>query len=231
MSNFTFSIINSEPLKHFGICDASAAVPFGEDRFFVGNDEDNILRLYDSHQSGKAIESVDINEYFSPQDDEEIDIEGVTTLGNFSYWITSHGRSKNGKFKEKRHQFFAVQFFDNDSILKVIGRPYQKLVLSDLLENPLFKEINLKIAETIAPKKGGINIEGLTATSEGDLLIGFRSPLTENKALLVPLKNSLELVTLTGTKAQFGEPILLDLDGLGVRIAQSFKPTLLLLVK
>lgn len=70
MTNFNFSIIFAEPLKHFDICDASAAVPWGEDRFFVGNDEDNILRLYDSHQYGKAVESVDINEYFFPHDDE-----------------------------------------------------------------------------------------------------------------------------------------------------------------
>ncbi|MFM7381833.1 MAG: DUF3616 domain-containing protein, partial [Microcystaceae cyanobacterium] len=40
---------------------------------------------------------------------------------------------------------------------------------------------------------------------------------TENKALLVPLKNPLKLMTQTSTKAQFGEPILLDLGGLGVR--------------
>lgn len=183
MTNFNFSIINSEPLKHLGICDASAALPWGEDRFFVGNDEDNILRLYDSHQSGKAVESVDINEYFFPHDDEEIDIECVTNLGDFSYWITSRGRSKKGKFKEKRHQLFAVQFFDNDAILGVIGQPYQKLVLPDLLENSLLKPFDLKTAETIAPKEGGLNIEGLTATPEDDLLIGFRSPL---KPLTLP---------------------------------------------
>ncbi len=217
MVSFFFSVINADPLKHFGICDASAAVPWGEDHFFVGNDEDNVLRLYDSHQSGKAIESVDINEYFSPQDDEEIDVEGVTTLGNVSYWITSHGRSKKGKFKQKRHQFFAVQFFDNDSILGIMGQSYQKLVLSDMLDNPLFQEYDLKTAETIAPKEGGLNIEGLTATPEGDLLIGFRSPLFENKAVLIPLKNPLELVTQTETKAQLGEPIFVDLAGLGVR--------------
>jgi hypothetical protein len=71
--------------------------------------------------------------------------------------------------------------------------------------------------ERLAPKLGGINIEGLTATPEGDLLIGFRSPLFENKAVLIPLKNPLELVTQTETEAQFGEPIFVDLAGLGVR--------------
>jgi hypothetical protein len=57
------------------------------------------------------------------------------------------------------------------------------LVLPDLLENSLLKPFDLKTAETIAPKEGGLNIEGLTATPEDDLLIGFRSPL---KPLTLP---------------------------------------------
>lgn len=37
MLNLKFSII--QELKHQKICDASAAVPLGQDRFIVGNDE------------------------------------------------------------------------------------------------------------------------------------------------------------------------------------------------
>jgi hypothetical protein len=33
---------------------------------------------------------------------------------------------------------------------------------------------------------GGLNIEGLAATPDGQLLIGFRNPLSEGKALLLP---------------------------------------------
>jgi hypothetical protein len=37
MSDLNFSII--QELRHQGICDASAAVSLGEDRFIVGSDE------------------------------------------------------------------------------------------------------------------------------------------------------------------------------------------------
>ncbi len=219
MVNFIFSVINSELLQHFGICDASAAIPWGEDRFFVGNDEDNVLRLYDAYQSGNAIKSIDINQYFS-NDDEELDIEAATILGDYSYWITSHGRSKKGNFKEKRHQFFAVQFFDNDSMPRVVGKSYQKLVRYDMIESEKLKQFDLQTAEKIKPKEsGGLNIEGLTTNPDGNILIAFRNPIPEKKALLVPLKNALELVVSTeeSIKAELGEPILLDLDGLGIR--------------
>jgi hypothetical protein len=48
MPNLNFSII--QELQHQGICDASVAVPLGQDRFIVGNDEadkqlGNVLRV------------------------------------------------------------------------------------------------------------------------------------------------------------------------------------------
>ena len=53
---------------------------------------------------------------------------------------------------------------------------------------------------------------------DGSLLIGFRNPIPNGRALLVPLLNPAELVTAAaGRKARFGEPILLELRGRGVR--------------
>jgi hypothetical protein len=67
-----------------------------------------------------------------------------------------------------------------------------------------------------APKaRGGLNIEGLCATTNGELIIAFRNPIPNDRALLVPLKNPGEL--LNGSRARFGDPILLDLGGRGVR--------------
>jgi hypothetical protein len=60
-----------------------------------------------------------------------------------------------------------------------------------------------------------LNIEGLTGTPDGHLLIGFRNPIPRGMALLVPLLNPAELIE--GKAAQFGNPILLDLGGLGIR--------------
>ena len=41
-------------LSHFGMCDASAAVPVGDTMFIVANDEDNLLRVYHADISGLA---------------------------------------------------------------------------------------------------------------------------------------------------------------------------------
>jgi hypothetical protein len=221
MFNFTFSILTPEPLKHFGICDASAAIPLGQDQFIVGNDEadedlGNLLRVYSSQESGKVTTlPISINKFVDTR--KEIDLEAVTEFNGVIYWITSHGRNSSGEIKPKRHQLFATKFTDDDNVLEQVGQSYTRFLYWDLLTESKLKGLRENEVERLAPKLGGINIEGLTATPEGDLLIGFRSPLTENKALLVPLKNPLELMTQTGTKAQLGEPILLDLDGLGVR--------------
>ena len=54
--------------------------------------------------------------------------------------------------------------------------------LSEITDEPAFK--------SAAPKEGGINIEGITVTPEGDFLIGLRSPLSSvngGDALIVKL--------------------------------------------
>jgi hypothetical protein len=220
MSNLTFSII--QELQHQGICDASAAVPLGQDHFLVGNDENNILKVYQSQQSGRAVEDKNIDDYFAPINDKEADIEGVTQIGEIIYWITSHGTNKDAKPRPKRRQFFANKITDTDNfIIEKEGRSYTHLI-EDMLEDEQLKNLsdfNLQKGQTIAPKKaGGLNIEGLTTTPDGELLIGFRNPIPQGKALLIPLKNPSDLIDETqSNKASFGDPILLDLGGLGIR--------------
>jgi hypothetical protein len=223
MSNLDFSII--QELRHQGICDASAAVPLGQDRFIVGNDEadkqlGNVLRVYNSQMSGEPLKIIDINGYFDNNPKrKEIDLEAVSELNGVIYWITSHGRNKDAEQKLPRHQFFATKITGDESILKQEGKSYTQLVLRDMIEDPKLAQFDLKTAETIAPKKvGGLNIEGLTVTPEGELLIGFRNPIPDDKALLLPLKNPDKLINSdVEVHAEFGDPILLDLKGLGVR--------------
>jgi hypothetical protein len=61
-----------------------------------------------------------------------------------------------------------------------------------------------------------LNIEGLTATPTGGLLVGFRNPIPGGKALIVPIENPLDVV-MGKAKAKLGAPILLPLGGLGIR--------------
>jgi len=212
-----FSI--GEPVSHFGCCDASAGVAVSSNLFIMANDEDNLLRVYNSERPGSYVQSFAAGSFLRVDPRKpEADIEGAARDGDRIYWITSHGRNRSGEARESRHRFFATTFRLNAQgrvELKAIGQPYIRL-LNDLLIEPRLSKFKLPAASSRAPKdQGGLNIEGLCTTTNGQLLIGFRNPIPDERALLVPLQNPAEL--LTGRRAKFGDPILLDLGGLGVR--------------
>src|ERR1043165_7727785 len=97
----------------------------------------------------------------------------------------------------------------------MVGKPYERL-LDDLLRDPKLGPFNLAAASQREPKaRGALNIEGLSATPDGHLLIGFRNPIPGGKALLLPMLTPDAVIH--GQAAKFGEPILLDLQGLGIR--------------
>jgi hypothetical protein len=206
------------PVVFEGMCDASGAVALGGDQFVVGDDEDNILRVYDARRGGAPVKSVDLSpdlELPAKKKPPEADIEAATGLGARSFWLTSHGRNSSGKKQESRLRFFATE--ETDGGPKLVGHPYTQL-LDDLLADPRLAPYGLAQAEPLPPKSpGGLNIEGMTAMADGrSLLIGFRSPLPQGKALVVPVLNPNEMVS-EGTRARLGEPRLLELGGLGIR--------------
>jgi hypothetical protein len=218
-----FSQMHSESTEHFGICDASAAAPVGPDLFVVANDEDSRLRLYRRDVPGQPMLSVDLAGYLKlDRKSPESDVEGAARVGDRIYWITSHGASAKGKRRPNRQRFFAtdVSVSGQQATLKPVGEPYSGL-LKDLAAAPALERFELAKAASIAPEtKGGLNIEGLAATPQGSLLIGFRSPVPGGKALVVPLENPDEL--LHGRPAQLGPPMLLSLDGRGIRAIEYF---------
>jgi len=61
-----------------------------------------------------------------------------------------------------------------------------------------------------------LNIEGLSRTPEGALLIGFRNPIPEIKALLLVRVGNPDAV-MANKPARLGKPVQLDLRGLGIR--------------
>jgi hypothetical protein len=205
------------------MCDASAALAVGSDRFLVANDEDNILRLYQADIPGPALSNHDISDFLALENPQkEADIEGSAALGQTLYWITSHGRNKDGKIKSNRYRFFALALTEKGGAVSIagVGKPYTHL-MEDMLADQRLARFKLdpltkKDAPERAPeKKGSTNIEGLCAWRDSQLLIAFRNPIPGGKALLVPLTNPARVIE--GDKAVFGDPIQLDLGGLGVR--------------
>jgi len=199
-------------------CDASAAVALDVDRFVVASDEDNVLRIYSRSRPGAPVSAVQLSAFLQcTKKSPEADLEGAARLGNRIYWISSHGTSTSGRANPNRQHFFAtdIRTADGETTLVSIGAPCQFL-LRDLIREPKLSRFNpARAAETDPKKPGTLNIEGLAATPEGHLLIGFRSPIPKGKALLIPLLNP--NAVLEGQAASFGEAILLDLKGLGIR--------------
>jgi hypothetical protein len=185
----------------------------------------NILRVYAASKSGKAIAQIDLNDYFDNNPKQkEVDIEGAALLDGVVYWITSHGRNKKGKLKLERRNFFATKITgEGENVaIKQEGKSYENLLqdLRDSLKDPKLKSYfeSIDLEKHLAPEQeGAINIEGLANTPDGELLIGFRNPIPEGKALLIPLKNPAELVKEEDSSARFGKPIQLDLGGRGIR--------------
>jgi len=215
----TAEIKVSAPVAHTGMCDASAAVALGSDYFAVANDEDNIIRIYRADRPGPEVWKLNLASFLQlGRKSGELDLEGAARIGDRIYWITSHGRNETGKDQPSRRHFFAtdIRFGGDRAVLKPAGRAYVYL-LQDLVNAPELKPFKLAAASRLPPKEpGGLNIEGLCATPDGHLLIGFRNPLINGKALLVPLLNPAEVIA-GGKSARFGDPVLLDLEGRGVR--------------
>jgi hypothetical protein len=205
-------------LVYRGMADASAAIPIGEHMFVVADDEHNSLRVYRRDRGGFPIQSFNLNSLLTRSDkEEEADLEGAAQIGKTVYWIGSHGRNKNGKRQPAREVIFGTEVLlvENKVRMRAVGRPYHQL-LDDLVVSPDLSKYNLRDASWLAPKaKGGLNIEGLAAAPDGKLLIGFRNPIRDGQALLVPLLNPAEM--LSGRRARLGKPIELDLEGLGIR--------------
>ena len=206
-----------------GMCDASAAVALSATSAIVADDEENVLRVYDVDRGGSATSSVELARTLSlpgkPRKDgsissRELDIEAAARLGGDAYFITSHGRDSKGRVRAERLKFFALRP-EQSGAWGLYGKAYEGL-LEDLLGEPRLARFELSAAAELPPKApGGLNIEGMAPRVEGGVWLGFRNPLPQGRALLVPLLNPQAMVL--GAKTEFGDPLLLDLGGRGVR--------------
>ena len=219
------------------ICDGSAGLSVDATRFLVANDETEIIHLYlNNNQTAEPIASYDFTDLLRDDPDNECDLEGSAEIGETIYWIGSHGRNRKGKLRPNRHRLFATRFAAKKSRVKLTwsgrydrlaedlcdlnnwegaGEPRTESVVEALIAATQLSEKRVK---KLAPKKSGLNIEGLAARPDGSaLLIGLRNPIPDAKALLIPLKNPAALVSGRETEARFGSPIEFDFDGLGIR--------------
>jgi hypothetical protein len=218
-------------ISHDEVCEPSGAVALPEgsfgQMFVMAEDEHNILRVYRAGESSKplVISSGDLNTHLKldpANEDDKADLEAAMWLNHKVYWIGSHSRSKKGKLRKARWQFFSTTIQVNGASIRILPSvSYHNLLAAFATLDPvLSKAIQLDVQEkeSLAPEKEGFNIEGITASADGkSILIGLRNPLSANKeALLVSLQNP-EAVVETGAKPVLDKLIMLDLEGRGVR--------------
>ena len=217
--------------KYLHACDASAAAGIsGTTLFVAASDEDTVLRVYDRAAGGAPLSVLDVATFLDLDDPAkpEPDIEGAAQIGERMYWIGSHGRNKTGKVKKNRQRVFATTIERAGAVVRLmpVGRPYKNLI-ADLSTAASLAQFGLAAAaqaELPPEAPGGFNIEGLAPAREGgQVLIGFRNPVPQGKALVVRLENPSALVDGTAA-AQLAIGGVLDLEGRGIRALEFVPP-------
>ena len=209
-----------------GACDASGAVPLDRRRFAVADDEDSVLRIYDAERGGEPLYVVNVADSLDlarkkqkkkkkkRRKHPETDIEAATFIGPRAYWITSHALTKSGKRDPARFRFFATDLPKAEGPRALIGAPYRGLV-DAMRADARLAALGIDNASRRSPEQGGLNIEGMTSTPDGKLLLGLRSPVPNGKGVAFTLENPDGV--LRGEPPRFGVPHLLDLSGAGIR--------------
>ena len=215
-----------------GAGNGSAMVDAGGGYTLVGDDESNVLRLYQNGVSGPPVKTFDFTSEL-PDGSDEIDIEAAARVGNRIYWTGSMSNSSSGNLEPARSTLFATDITGSgaNTTLTWVGSYSglrSDLIAWDQAGGSGLGDNALGFAASAASGVGGhldnsFNVEGLEFApgSTTTAYLGFRGPLetpaTRSNALMVPVTNIDQLVTGGASKATFGAPIEADLGGLGVR--------------
>ncbi len=203
-----------------GIYEPSAAEQMPDGRVFVVEDKIShslaILTILDN--GSFEVERLDAKTFFAPildKKDPQIpdDLEGIAVDDEgFVYIITSHSRESDGLVYPQREQLIRFKL-DGSKPKKMAA--YSNLKADIAARYALFAE---SAEVTDVKNKGGFNIEGIAFDKDKkSMLVGFRSPQSDGKAVLVTVENPKDLF-VEGAKAKIGEKMtLLDMKNNGVR--------------
>ncbi len=225
---------------HSGASDGSTALAVDANYMLVGDDENQVLRLYHRYQSGPPVWQTNMTPFLGLTDlangvAREVDIEASTRVGNRLFWLGAHSNSSQTEGRTNRSRMFVTDLSGSGTNLTLtyVGRyDYLKLDLANWdAANGHGKGANyygLMASSAVgvdSKTPGGFNIEGLAMApdSTNTAYLAFRAPIVSatNRtfALIVPVTNFTTLAASTGPpgSARFGTPIELDLFGRGFR--------------
>ena len=149
------------------------------------------------------------------------DLEAVALdASGFLYTITSHSRNSDGDEKKSREKFLRF---------RVEGEQLSQPVLAQGLKPALIATHPVLAAATEIKNvktEGGLNIEALEISpNQQHLLIGFRSPLLKQHALIAYVENPRAIFEAGEAPRISANLVALDLAGNGIR-SLSYFPSL-----
>ena len=223
---------------HTTASDASGASLVDSNYMFVADDESNVIRLYHRKQSGTALYALDVENAVGASS--ECDLEGSSLSVKFNtgkriYWMGSMGNNKSGALRPDRNKVMATEISGDSFNATISVKSYSNQFRNALIGwgNAQGWNFTTSAADGMIPKRiDGFNVEGLSITPGGDTAyIGFRAPCVPVKgitpaasnrkyAIIAPVTNFETILNGNGnvnTVPLTGEPILFDLDGLGIR--------------
>lgn len=210
----TNDINGFQPLT--GVFEPSGIQQLADGRFLVIEDEKqhalSLLRI-----SGGHVAHIALSAPFWSWGDGDFwnldDLEGVTTdsAGNI-YAITSHSRDSDGDTQKSRERLVRFRI-EGDSV--VDPRVFGNLKRDLMAAHP---ELAASAAIRNVKSEGGLNIEALEMSpDQRQLLIGFRSPLLDERAIIASIENPGAIFD-TDERPRIGARLTtLDLDGNGIR--------------
>ena len=149
------------------------------------------------------------------------DLEGLSADENdYIYAITSHSSNKEGKRRSEREQLLRFRIRgSNTGNISVFTELREALSAADGIQRAVEEAGGARI------DFDELNIEGLAyhrATQH--LLLGLRAPMAGDRSIVLTIENPRAVFEEQATP-EFGDPVLLELSGGGIR-ALSYDPVL-----
>ena len=197
-----------------GGCHASAACLIGDRWLVVARDSTNELLIYDWANGPTDAPPVARHQVL-PNAAESADFEGMARLGNQIWLIASHDAHDGTERKVARQQLGFVPFSLSNGRLTLGPATFSSRLIEDGQWATQMRGIMGNTVGRTRTDPLGLSIEALAAGPNRSLLIGFRTPVHSQKALVQRLENPEGLVY--GEPPKFVGPRWLDLGGRGIR--------------
>ncbi|QXP62095.1 T9SS type A sorting domain-containing protein [Polaribacter sp. HaHaR_3_91] len=202
------SITPSTSRFHTGSADGSTGIAIDDDYIWIGDDEDQTIRLYNANQSGLPVKEIDFNSFLGST--KEADLEGSFRLDDTIYWIGSTAEAD-------RSVIFTTTLSGTGTASNLTYNDKYNNLQEDLLN---WDENNLHgLGANYFQLSTVLEVEALALApnSTTTAYLGLRSSTVENKAIVIPVTNFTSLPGMPSGSATFGTPILLDLAGRSLR--------------